>query len=77
MWSRRVKAYSVALFLCFVQLCCAGDRFQNVNQNKQFVCIRDGCLQGKSERGNFIRYDAWYGIPFAAPPVGELRFKVK
>lgn len=40
------------------------------------VCIRNGCIQGKSEKGNVKGYEAWYGIPFARPPVGLLRFRV-
>lgn len=41
------------------------------------VCLHDGCVQGKTESGNVRGYDAWYGIPFAIPPLGQLRFKVR
>lgn len=42
------------------------------------VCIDDGCLQGKVEPDSKLRpsYEAWYGIPYASPPVGTLRFEV-
>lgn len=40
------------------------------------VCFSDGCVQGTTEVGNIKPYDAWYGIPYAASPVKELRFKV-
>lgn len=41
------------------------------------VCIPDGCLQGVTKKGNKKPYDAFYGIPFATPPIGLLRFKVR
>lgn len=44
--------------------------------NRQTICLYDGCVQGKSEEGNVRGYDAWYGIPFATPPLGPLRFRV-
>lgn len=37
------------------------------------VCFIDGCVRGVSYKD----YDAFLGIPFAKPPVNELRFKVK
>lgn len=38
------------------------------------ICIADGCLQGKSMRDE--SYEAFLGIPFAEPPLGNLRFSV-
>lgn len=40
------------------------------------VCIDQGCLVGKREKGNDQPYEAFYSIPYAAPPIGKLRFKV-
>ncbi|XP_017476573.1 PREDICTED: venom carboxylesterase-6-like [Rhagoletis zephyria] len=41
------------------------------------VCIDAlGCIEGIYEPGNEVeRYAAFYGVPFAKPPIGELRFK--
>lgn len=44
--------------------------------DKRTICIANGCLKGKLEAGNDKKYDAWYGIPFAAKPLGQLRFRV-
>lgn len=46
-----------------------------VSGNRLNVCVRDGCLLGKAERGHKRPYDAFYGVPYAAPPIGPLRFE--
>lgn len=40
------------------------------------VCIGRGCVRGKSFKGNLKEFEGFLGIPFAEPPVGELRLKV-
>ncbi|XP_055696159.1 juvenile hormone esterase-like [Lutzomyia longipalpis] len=59
----------------------------NANRNKEFkrpattqiftvdVCAKAGCIRGKIENGRLRPYDAFYGIPYAEPPVGELRLE--
>ncbi|XP_055691281.1 juvenile hormone esterase-like [Lutzomyia longipalpis] len=40
------------------------------------VCADEiGCFRGKYERGLEKPYEAFYGIPYAEPPVGKLRFE--
>ncbi|XP_059610840.1 juvenile hormone esterase-like [Phlebotomus argentipes] len=39
------------------------------------VCAYSGCVRGKHESGRIKPYDAFYGIPYAEPPVGKLRLE--
>ncbi|XP_059610845.1 juvenile hormone esterase-like [Phlebotomus argentipes] len=39
------------------------------------VCANAGCIRGKYESGRIKPYEAFYGIPFAEPPVGKLRLE--
>lgn len=42
------------------------------------VEIDQGCLKGKTgEDYNGRKYHSFLGIPYAKPPIGELRFKVR
>jgi hypothetical protein len=41
------------------------------------VCSESGCVRGKLMPGYQTKaFEAFLGIPFAKPPVGELRFQV-
>lgn len=40
------------------------------------VCLERGCVRGKNFEGNLKEFEGFLGIPFAKPPVGELRLKV-
>lgn len=41
------------------------------------INIDQGCLKGKTGQDyNGRRYHSFLGIPYAKPPIGELRFKV-
>lgn len=40
------------------------------------VCLEKGCVRGKSFKGNLKEFEGFLGIPYAKPPVGELRLKV-
>ena len=41
------------------------------------ICLSNGCVRGTREKGATQSFDAFYGIPYATPPVGPLRFKVR
>lgn len=41
------------------------------------VCTRNGCIEGVAQPGYQINeYEAFFGIPYAEPPIGDLRFAV-
>ncbi|XP_059610844.1 juvenile hormone esterase-like [Phlebotomus argentipes] len=39
------------------------------------LCANAGCIRGKYESGRIKPYEAFYGIPYAEPPVGKLRLE--
>ena len=41
------------------------------------ICLSNGCVRGTREEGVTQSFDAFYGIPYATPPVGPLRFRVR
>lgn len=40
------------------------------------VCLDRGCVRGKSFKGNLKEFEGFLGIPYAKPPINELRLKV-
>lgn len=55
------------------------DETRYTAQNKNWdleVCTSMGCLLGTTEEGFERPYLAWYGVPYATPPLGDLRFEV-
>lgn len=39
------------------------------------VCTEDGCIEGRATPGyQTEEYESFFGIPYAEPPVGKLRF---
>lgn len=50
---------------------------ENFTSAFPIVCTRNGCIEGIAQPGYQIdEYEAFFGIPYAEPPVGDLRFAV-
>ncbi|XP_049542707.1 putative inactive carboxylesterase 4 [Anopheles darlingi] len=66
--------HSVPLSVCVLFLCFCSTRAQS-SAVEPLVCISDGCIRGTTriDHGNRT-YSAYLGIPYAKPPVRELRF---
>lgn len=75
-------------FFCLVVLLLSGAQAQEFNVTQpqgeakclsdcddRIVCVTEGCLLGKLKQGNVHSYQAFLGIPYASPPVGNLRFQ--
>jgi para-nitrobenzyl esterase len=71
---RRRNALIVALaaaMLAGAQGACADGGWEQGAKASSVVQTTDGAVRGISR----TRYDAWLGIPYAAPPVGKLRLR--
>lgn len=69
------KAKLMKMKLLFIIAVCAiATCAENIED--PVVCIESGCVRGKSFKGNLKEFEGFLGIPFAQPPVGELRLKV-
>lgn len=41
------------------------------------VCVANGCIEGIAQTGYLIEsFEAFLGVPYAEPPIGNLRFSV-
>ncbi|XP_055678822.1 juvenile hormone esterase-like [Lutzomyia longipalpis] len=65
---------------CVNYLTCAESSNESVTIEKLVnseleVCAKAGCVRGKFESGRIKPYEAFYGIPYAEPPIGKLRFE--
>lgn len=55
----------------------AEEPYTNYSSVFPIVCISDGCIEGRAMNGYLIdEYQAFFNIPYAEPPVGDLRFAV-
>lgn len=66
--------------LCFVKF----NGGENVVRNSvariednPVICYDDGCVRGKLFEGHDKKFEGFLGIPYAKPPVGNLRLKVR
>ncbi|XP_059615051.1 uncharacterized protein LOC132260750 [Phlebotomus argentipes] len=69
---RKCSKMKVAFVLCFVVHLCVAT-FSD--KGDLIVCPPIGCIQGTVIPGHVRSYEAFMGIPYAKPPVGELRFR--
>lgn len=55
----------------------ANDEYDATDNNPLMVCVQQGCLEGTTLPGYQVdTYEAFLGIPYAEPPVHQLRFAV-
>lgn len=59
------------LLLIFVFRACV-----SADEDDPIVCVERGCVRGKNFKGNLKEFEGFLGIPYAKPPVDELRLKV-
>ncbi len=72
LWQRRIRHSIVALAGCFLTVSAAGAEDTPDPDPATQVTIQQGDIVGTRGRDNAR---AWYGIPFAEPPVGALRWR--
>lgn len=74
-FNRVTERYQVmkflSLFVCSVFICLI------VAEDDPQVCIQSGCVKGTTFKGNIKEFDGFLGIPYAKPPINELRLKVR
>jgi hypothetical protein len=46
------------------------------DESDPVVCLENFCIKGKNFDGNLNPFEGFIGIPFAKPPVDDLRLRV-
>lgn len=58
--------FTLTFLTLLVASCCVADDINPV------VCFESGCVKGK----DVDNYDVFFGIPYAKPPINDLRLRV-
>lgn len=67
----------IILVICLVFVSVRGNPTAARNdENHPVVCYGENCVKGIRMKGNLKEFEGFYGIPFAKPPIGELRLRV-
>jgi carboxylesterase type B len=64
------------LKLFFVIVVVRGNCAFSVDKTDPVVCLEKGCVRGKIFEGHLKQFEGFLGIPYAQPPINELRLKV-
>lgn len=74
-----MKCLIILVFVLLINTinCDGGDNGYYYSPPPPTVCINNGCISGKLMAGYRKNdFHAFLGIPFAQPPVDDLRFRV-
>lgn len=77
--SGKMSQLSIIAIGCVICLCAAeiGNGHRTLANPSPIVCISDGCIEGQRTPGHQIdHFESFFNIPYAQPPVGQLRFAV-
>ncbi|CAD6234004.1 GSCOCT00007468001.2-RA-CDS [Cotesia congregata] len=69
--------FAVVISIVLITVLSSDDSLENLNKDRPIVEVHEGKLRGVQEK-NYNGTDYFYafrGIPYAKPPVGDLRFK--
>lgn len=64
----------VTLVINFNEILCKSVKDSVVDS--PVVCFNDGCVRGRTFDGYRKPFEGFLGIPYAKPPVGDLRLRV-
>lgn len=52
------------------------ENVKDLIEDSPVVCFNDGCVRGRTFTGYKKPFEGFLGIPYAKPPIGELRLRV-
>lgn len=66
-----------SIYVKYVVLASENKTEENFTSAFPIVCTDSGCVEGIAKPGyQTDEYEAFFGIPYAEPPIGDLRFAV-